>query len=154
MNRRQALSALVAAPLLPIATALGGTETEIRYKDTNWSVWTEKLAGQEVEFATMQDALYGSHKVRAYWRSHESPRRAYSYGFLVPDEDVADFGYDAAIHGSTPTRSQLRHGAPNPSQMSELRQAMTNTIRHVHYGSSVRLPFAPIKPEGGAFAYM
>jgi hypothetical protein len=136
VNRREALKSVAVLPLL----AMNGAESdEIRYKDTEWTVWTERLAGQEVEFSKRQDWGWGYHKVKGYWRSHETPRVAYSLGFRVSDEEVMDIGYDAAVTHS--------------AKMRKLRGIMADTVRHVHWGDSGAV-IAPIKPEGAAFVFM
>ena len=140
MNRRKFLSVMAVAPVVPVAGAVAGHEVETKYKDTSWTIWNEKLAGQDVEFATMQDCARASHRVRAYWRSKEFPRKVYALGFLATDEDVCDFGYDETIKSS--------------HQAETLREAMTNTIRHVHYGLPLVLPCAPVKIEGQEYAYL
>ena len=140
MDRRKFLGIAAAMPVVPIASVACGSETEVKYKDTQWTVWIKKLAGQDVEFATQQDQSRGSHKVRAYWRSKEFPRQSYAIGFLATDEDVCDFGYDETIKSG--------------HQMETLCEAMTNTIQHVHYGKPLALPCAPVKIEGQEYAYL
>ena len=139
MNRREAFKAVSVLPLLPVLATGAGT-TEIRYKDTEWKVWTEELSHQTVEYAVIQDGPWAAHKVRAIWRSDESPRVTYALGFLVSDEDVADLGYSAAIHGE---------------KMKKLRIAMRNRIRYTHHGWPVlHQPYVPVKPEGMPFIFM